>query len=119
MRYYLLLFLTMLLLLFAMPPNSRSRSADGSERVAKTCRYSHNAQKRSCPGKCLKHQTHRTPQSAANSVTDCSAPQYAVLAAQDYPARFPLPGLHLAPVTNARKHLSPDLPPAPDPPRFS
>lgn len=121
MKSYLLLFFSILLLLFTLPKPDRnvSRFAGTEQAVLKKSCNSKRLARRTCAKKCLKHQTHSEQQNATNFATDCSQHLYAVVAAEQ-----PVTGI--TPVTlqsvirfAQKKHLPPNLESEPDPPRVA
>ncbi|MEJ8803383.1 hypothetical protein [Pontibacter sp. H249] len=120
MRTYLLLFLSTLLLLFALPKNSNLRSYAQQGELRKSCSYSKRFVKKPCTRKCLKHQTPSENQNnAANLATDCHQQVYALVhSLQTEPFVYPLAKrTYILP--RIRKHLPPDLEHDPEPPRLS
>ncbi|MHA6247210.1 hypothetical protein ACXYMU_04680 [Pontibacter sp. CAU 1760] len=122
MKPYLLLFLSTLLLLFALPKNNsslRGMGANGQSEISSSCSKNKIALKRTCRKKCIKHQTHSEQQSAANIVIECGQQVYAVLSASEYNISYTNQVERTRFQTNTRSHLPPDLATDPDPPRFS
>ncbi|MFD2513280.1 hypothetical protein ACFSRY_05335 [Pontibacter locisalis] len=120
MRSYLLLFLSTLLLLFALPKNSSLRSFAQQAELKKTCSSSKRFAKKPCARKCLKHQTHsENHNNAANLVTDCSQQIYAIINSLQAKPIIYQPTKRALILPHIRKHLSPDLEHDPEPPRFS
>ncbi|MBC5994380.1 hypothetical protein [Pontibacter cellulosilyticus] len=120
MRTYLLLFLSILLLLFALPKNSSLRSFAQQAELKKACSYSKRFVKKTCARKCLKHQTHSENQNnAANLGTDCNQQVYALVSALQAEPLIYLQAKRAFKTPLVRKHLSPDLEHDPEPPRFS
>ncbi|MCX2739020.1 hypothetical protein [Pontibacter anaerobius] len=121
MRNYLLLFISTILLLFALPRyGSNGNSIPGMEKavVKKACTYKRLV-KRNCVKGCLKHQTHSEQQNTAGVVIDCSQPFYAIVnpLEEQLLHALVLRQDNVQPLTP--KPLSPPLEIEPDPPRFS
>ncbi|MCJ8164358.1 hypothetical protein MKJ04_05840 [Pontibacter sp. E15-1] len=122
MKPYLLLFLSTLLLLFALPKNNsglRGNGGNGQSELNSSCSKSKVALKRTCRKKCIKHQTHSEQQGAASFATDCGQQVYAVLSASDHNASYTIQVERTRFLKDVRIHLPPDLATDPDPPRFS
>ncbi|MFD2516136.1 hypothetical protein ACFSRY_19855 [Pontibacter locisalis] len=120
MKYYLLLFVSLMLLLFTMPKSSSMRSFAQQAALKKGCKYSKHLGEQSCEKKCLKHQTHSNQQNNTAGVAwDCSQQVYAIvneLPSEHFisfvsPYKFILPHI--------RKHFAPVLEYDPEPPRLS
>ncbi|MFD1184797.1 hypothetical protein [Pontibacter rugosus] len=120
MKNYLLLSLSFMLLLFALPKNSSMRSFAEQAALKKDCTYSKRFGKRPCIRKCLKHQTHSRQQNSASGVaSDCSQQVYALVnTLHEMPVVFftAKPSVVLP---QLRKHLPPVLENDPEPPRLS
>ena len=120
MKSYLLLFLSTLLMLFALPKNSSLRSFAQQVELKEACSSSKRFAKKPCAKKCLKHQTHSENQNnAANLSTDCSQHIYAIINSLQAEPIIYLPAKRAIILPNTRKHLSPDLEHDHEPPRFS
>jgi hypothetical protein len=121
MKSYLLLFFSILLLLFTLPNPDRnmSRFVVTEQAVLKKTCNSKRLAKRTCAKKCLKHQTHSEQQNAANFATDCSQHLYAVVAAEQFEVSFAPFAFQPAARLTLKKHLSPHLESEPDPPRLA
>ena len=120
MKGYLLLFLSTMLLLFALPEGGFRHSVNLMEQgqvVKKSCAM--KAYKQPCARKCLKHQTHSEQRGAGTMLTDCSQPFYAILNTPQALPLFARADSHKTPLSTPRRHLAPDLANEPDPPRFS
>jgi len=120
MKSHLLLFLSTMLLLFALPKSSPLygiSSAEQGQQVRKRC--APGALKRPCARKCLKHQTHSEQRGAGTVVTDCSQLFYAIVPTpQQQPAFVAEPAQHKAQLPGEKPH-SPYLKIEPDPPQLS
>ena len=121
MKSYLLLFFSILLLLFTLPRPDRnvSRFAGTEQAVLKKSCNSKRLARRTCAKKCLKHQTHSEQQNAASFATDCSQQLYAVVAAEQPDAGIALVALEPVIRFAQKKHPSPILESEPDPPRVA
>lgn len=120
MKNYLLLFLSLTLLLFAIPKNGSIRSFAQQAALKKDCQYSKRFGNKPCTKKCLKHQTHSNQQSnAAGIASDCSQQVYAVVNEQPSDPLSPSSPQHDFMLPLVRKHLSPVLEYDPEPPRLS
>lgn len=120
MKNYLLLFVSLTLLLFAMPKNDSMRSFAQQAALKKDCQYSKRFGKKPCAKKCLKHQTHSNQQNnAAGIASDCGQQVYAVI--NDLPSDSFISSTpqHYFVLPHLRKHLSPVLEYDPEPPRLS
>ena len=121
MKSYLLLFFSTLLLLFTLPKPDRNVSGITAveQSILKKACSSKRQIKRTCPRKCLKHQTHPEQQNAGNVATDCSQQFYAVIT-EHKPNEFFSSGAPQPVTLSADKiHQTPSLEADPDPPRFS
>ena len=120
MKRYFFLFLSILLMLFALPKQGRVNSLSGMElAVLKKACSAKRLVKRTCAKKCLRHQTHSQHQDTAGITTDCSTPAFAVLFTQEQEVPLSFPLMRAAMVTATKRYLSPHLETDPDPPRFS
>ncbi|NEM99063.1 hypothetical protein [Pontibacter burrus] len=118
MRTYLLLFLSTLFLLFAMPKNNsvlRSTQQAELKEAGKYCKRTGKP----CPKKCLRHQTIPNQQHNEGIATDCGQQLYAIvdLSQADTLLSFTTTSDYVLP--HIRKHLSPVLEHEPEPPRFA
>jgi hypothetical protein len=121
MKTYLLLFFSIILLLFGIQKSgSLPGVADLKQHiVSKSCNYSNKGIKKPCAKKCLKHQTHSESKSAANMVTDCGQQVYAIVSSQQLHAFYTIAIVQPAIVTNTNQHLSPYLETEHAPPRLA
>ena len=121
MKSYLLLFLSMMLLLFTLPKNGSSADSYTGMRqdvIQKAC-ASKGLVKRTCRKGCLKHQTHSEQQQAGSVVTDCSQQFYAMLTPLQQHLLYAPQLLQSSEAPVAAKLLSPYLKVEPDPPQYS
>lgn len=121
MKIYLLMFMGLMLLLFAMPKNNGERSFAQQVALKKDCKASKRIGKGSCSRKCLKHQTHSSQQNnAAGTAADCSQQLFAIVADRQEEGQHP-PFTAPQPISPAaaKKHQPPHLDEDPDPPRYS
>ncbi|MBB6610530.1 hypothetical protein H7F15_05740 [Pontibacter sp. Tf4] len=120
MRYYLLLFVSLTLLLFMMPKNDSLRSFAQQSTLKKGCTYSRHFGKKPCAKKCLKHQAHSGQQSnAAGIVIDCSQQVYAIVNELPSELFISFVSPYKFTIPHIRKHLAPVLEYDPEPPRIS
>jgi hypothetical protein len=122
MKSYLLLFLSTMLVLFALPKSSVSvRSIGNNEqsKLIKSCSKSKFAIKRTCQKKCIKHQTHSEQQGASNIVSDCSQQAYGLLSVSAHNTLHNYQVRKTYVTANSFSYLSPDLASDTDPPQYS
>ncbi|WP_276496919.1 hypothetical protein [Pontibacter litorisediminis] len=120
MKHYLLLFVTLTLLLFALPKSSSMRSFTQQVELKKGCRISKHFGKGPCAKKCLRHQTHSGQKDNASGIAlGCSQQVYAVVNElhPESPIIFETTKAFVLPLV--QKHLSPVLEYDPEPPRLS
>lgn len=122
MKGYLVLFLSTILLLFALPKSSISMRSAGTTvqgELRKSCQLNKRALKRTCTKKCIKHQSHSEQQGAANLVTDCSQQVYALVTTSEH-AFLTATQLQRNQIpSESGSYIPPELATDPDPPRFS
>ena len=118
MRTYLLLFLSTLFLLFAMPKNNSMLRKTQQAELKEAGRHCKRTGKKPCPKKCLRHQTSPSQQHNAGIATDCSQQLYAIvdLLQADTILSFTTASDYVLP--HIRRHLSPVLEHEPEPPQF-
>ncbi|WP_266206195.1 hypothetical protein [Pontibacter kalidii] len=120
MKFYLLLFISFALLLFATPKSGGMRSFEQQRALNKSCAYSKPSGKKPCAKKCLKHQTHSNQQdNPAGIVYDCSQQIYALVNDLQAELIISFTTKHDFMLPHIRKHLSPILEYDPQPPRLS
>lgn len=123
MKRYLLLGISVLLLLFALPKPSQAADRWVSPETSvlkKACANKKPMAKRTCKKKCLSHQTHPSQENNAATVIDCGSTTFA-LPANAF-AGLPFQFLALPETKGnwvASAYLSPPLKREPNPPRFS
>lgn len=122
MMQYLLILLSTLLLLFALPENgSRSiaRESAGTSMLQRSCKINKEGSKRTCTKKCLKQHGKEASQQGTTTLVECSLPGFALLSGNGLPAFNPLWIRKVAIMTLAEKADSAALEIEPDPPQFS
>lgn len=122
MQGYLLLFVSIVFLLFGIQRSSSLYGlADGKQGIlTSSCSYSKTGLKKPCAKKCLKHQTHSIPKGAANVATDCNQQLYAVVTVPDSNKLHSFDVVRVTNVADIHQHLSsPYLEKEHAPPRIS
>ncbi|TXK45838.1 hypothetical protein FVR03_11640 [Pontibacter qinzhouensis] len=120
MKYYLLLFACLTLLLFVIPKSSGMRSSAQQPELKQGCKYGKRLGKKVCAKKCLKHQTHSKQQNNDTGIaSDCSQQVYAVVNEQHSEPFISFTANRDFILPHIRKYLSPVLEYDPEPPRLS
>ncbi|MER2999156.1 hypothetical protein [Pontibacter populi] len=121
MKNSLLLFLSIMLLLFGIQKSSILPSVAEMKQVilAKSCSHTKQGFKKPCARKCIKHQSHSEPKGAATTVTDCGQQVYAVAPAGGQNSFYQPYLIRTTIVSDSRQLLSPFLETDHAPPRLS
>ncbi|MBA9079068.1 hypothetical protein [Rufibacter quisquiliarum] len=123
MKSYLLLGISVLLLLFTLPNPHQAVNRWVSPETSvlrEAGNHKKHTARRTCKKKCLRHQTHSSSNNSAGTLTDCSTPIYALIA-----ALLQMPVHHLSPGAKIKGNLlavvyfPPPLEREPNPPRIS
>lgn len=118
----LLILLSALLLLFALPEDGSritARESAGTSMVQGSCKFIKGGSKTTCTKKCLKQHSKESSQQGTTILVECSLPGFALLSDTALPAFHPLWIKELTVVPLGDKADSATLEIEPDPPRFS
>ncbi|TPE46239.1 hypothetical protein [Pontibacter mangrovi] len=122
MKSYLLLFVSTLFLLFALPKSSVVRTLQTQEQATlkgTTCSTKQKAKAACSKKQCLRHLTHSEKRGAATAFVDCSQSYSAAVFEQPHTLFYTLQDKALYTLALSPSYLSPHLEAEPDPPQFS